>query len=209
MRKKQHSILSLFKENGARKALVLAVALLLYSCGGSVRFADRGASGSTSNKTKSLATKKAVKLAPKIEAKKAPAPEYQQSEIADKLDDEIRERIIAHARGWLGVPYRWGGDSKSGVDCSGLVVQVFGEESYMLPRTAASQFAYLPIVDDFSDLSIGDLVFFSYDGTHINHVGICSGYGQMIHASSSRGVVEDSFLSGFFGGKFAGGGLIG
>jgi cell wall-associated NlpC family hydrolase len=197
-----------------RKIILLPVIVIIAGCSSSVKFADKSTDKTGAFKP---APVKQVKNAPpvsrdlsaKIERKK-PADNKVQVQPEPQINDleKLRESIIEHANEWLGVPYRWGGNSRSGVDCSGLIVEVFKKESYLLPRTAAAQFHYLEIVDDMENLKIGDLVFFSYTGTQINHVGIYSGYGRMIHASSSRGVVEDTFLVGFFSGKFAGGGVI-
>jgi cell wall-associated NlpC family hydrolase len=196
--------------NTLNALLVSSILIFLGACSGAVKFADKSYPPSQNRSARKNAPPitKSRPLSETIEKKKKPARDFDTSKERFSDSSDLREKLLTHARKWIGVPYRWGGNSKSGVDCSGLVVQVFGEESYTLPRTAAGQFSYLPIVDEISELEIGDLVFFSYDGTHINHVGIYAGYGTMIHASSSRGVVEDNFLSGWFGGKFAGGGII-
>jgi cell wall-associated NlpC family hydrolase len=91
-----------------------------------------------------------------------------------------RQKVIREARGWLGVPYRYGGASRRGVDCSGLTMRVFERANMSLPRTAASQYrrgraTRSPRV---SDLAFGD---YNNDG-RISHVGIYSGKGKMINA---------------------------
>ncbi len=87
--------------------------------------------------------------------------------------------VVAEAESWLGVPYVYGGASRSGVDCSGLTQQVFAAFGVSLPRTAAEQSAYGTPV---SSPSAGDLVFSDYTGGGIGHVGIATGDGQVINA---------------------------
>ncbi len=93
--------------------------------------------------------------------------------------------IEALVRPFLGAPYRYGGTGKGGFDCSGLVVRVYRELGVRLPRTAAGQFRALPPA---GGLRPGDLVFFSFSGGAIDHVGIYLGAGRFVHASD-RGVV--------------------
>jgi len=185
---------------------LVIICLIIQSCSSSVRFADKVSSPKTHISAAPPKPAKAINLTGKIKSKKTVSLNYSPPETNDA--DQFRQRLIDRAREWIGVPYAWGGNSRKGVDCSGFVMEIFKKESFMLPRTAAGQFHYLGIEDNMDNLTLGDLVFFSYDGTHINHVGIYSGYGMMIHASSSRGVIEDTFISGYFRGKFAGGGKI-
>lgn len=101
---------------------------------------------------------------------------------------DARQRILTAAEQLLGAPYRLGGESPAGVDCSGLVQYAYSHAGIRVPRTAAQQFQngrpqrkILP----------GDLLFFRTDGTGaVSHVGIYIGKGQMIHASSGSGRVR-------------------
>lgn len=94
-----------------------------------------------------------------------------------------RQRILATAERLIGAPYVLGGESPSGVDCSGLVQYAYRQAGIQVPRTAAQQFQagrpqrkVLP----------GDLLFFRTDNSGaVSHVGIYAGGGRMIHASSS------------------------
>ncbi|HYF03916.1 MAG TPA: C40 family peptidase [Patescibacteria group bacterium] len=103
-----------------------------------------------------------------------------------------QKKIIKTAETWLGTPYVWGGNTKSGVDCSGLVCEVFKTVNLPLPRTSFEQFQKGQPVGG-GGLEVGDLVFFSFEsGRAVTHVGIYAGENIFIHASSSRGVTYQS-----------------
>ncbi|MDR2555561.1 MAG: C40 family peptidase [Fibromonadaceae bacterium] len=91
---------------------------------------------------------------------------------------------------WLGTPYKYGGNTKRGTDCSGFVSSVYMEKERMsVPRTTKDGFKNGKSVDR-SSLVVGDLVFFSREGrgNKVNHVGIYVGDGNFMHASTSLGV---------------------
>ncbi len=95
--------------------------------------------------------------------------------------------IVKNAKTWLGTPYLYGGENKSGADCSGFVLSVYRLCGYTLPRTAAQQWKAVKRIAK-SDLEPGNLVFFK-SGGRINHVGIYVGDNLLIHASTSKGVI--------------------
>jgi len=94
-------------------------------------------------------------------------------------------RAVRLARQQLGVPYRWGGSSPSGFDCSGLVSWVYGRLGVGLPHNAAALYGVGRDVR-LAAMRPGDLVFFS----GLGHVGIYIGRGRMIHAPQSGRNVE-------------------
>ncbi len=96
---------------------------------------------------------------------------------ADGLSIE-RAMILANAQQALGTPYRFGGNSADGLDCSGLVEMAYRAAGIRVPRTAHDQFRQLPQVDEARP---GDLLFFG-SGRKATHVGIYQGDRQMIHA---------------------------
>jgi cell wall-associated NlpC family hydrolase len=96
----------------------------------------------------------------------------------------------AIAARYLGVPYRWGGESPTGFDCSGLVAYVYAQLGISLPHYTVAQYA-LGVAVARDQLQPGDLVFF--DG--LGHVGIYIGGGQFIHAPHTGDVVRVSSLS--------------
>ena len=104
-------------------------------------------------------------------------------------------RVIDDAYSWLGTPYEYGGSSKSGVDCSGLVYEVYSQAHVYLPRTAYRQSrAGYRIAR--SQAQPGDLIFFRTTGHGISHVGIVDQVNghelRFIHASESEGVIISS-----------------
>ena len=108
------------------------------------------------------------------------------------------------AYGFLGTRYRFGGTSRSGIDCSSFVQQVFGELEVSLPRTAREQFRVGSAVAP-GDLQKGDLIFFSTYASYPSHVGIYLGNNKMIHASSmSRKVVISSMDTSYYRSRFLG-----
>lgn len=110
----------------------------------------------------------------------------------DKLEmadhSQVRSQLLKQLSEWKGVPYRYGGLSKSGVDCSGFIYLTFAEEfGIRIPRTTQAQVLNGIVVEQ-ADLIPGDLVFFQ-TGIKQRHVGIYIGKNQFIHTSSSRGVM--------------------
>lgn len=106
---------------------------------------------------------------------------------------------------WIGTPYRYGGNSKSGIDCSGftsmIYLRCFGKQ---IPRTSAEQYQQGVRINR-SRLRLGDLVFFNnVRGGQIDHVGIYLTDGRFAHASESDGVMisqldEDYYRQRYYG----------
>lgn len=104
-------------------------------------------------------------------------------------------KIVDFAKNYLGVPYRWGGASPSGFDCSGFVYYVFNNVGISLPRSLAQQ-QNMGVAVAKSDLQPGDVVYFQNTyTTGISHVGIYVGGGKFIHAPSSGKVVSYADLN--------------
>lgn len=101
----------------------------------------------------------------------------------------MERALVEEAAGWIGTPYLYGGKTKEGADCSGLVMEVYRQVcGVKLPRSSAAQSMWCqPVAPE--KMQPGDLVFFSADSMQVSHVGMFIGDGQMIHASSSRGVM--------------------
>lgn len=106
---------------------------------------------------------------------------------------------IAFATAHIGTPYRWGGDSPGGFDCSGLTYAAYAAARIAIPRTAEQQWAQLPHVP-LDELRPGDLVFFNL-GEFLpglpGHVGLYLGHGFMIDAPHTGAHVRIEPLLGF------------
>jgi len=116
----------------------------------------------------------------------------------------IKDKLVQIAHKMLDIPYRFGGSSFLGIDCSGYVQKVFGVLDVVLPRTAREQFRLGKQVDR-EELSIGDLVFFRTYAKFPSHVGIYLGNNQFIHASSrDRKVKIDNLDAPYYYKRFIG-----
>lgn len=115
--------------------------------------------------------------------------------------------LVEEARTWLGTPYRYGGRDRSGTDCSGMMMELYRNVcAVKIPRTTKEQKSYCTEVAR-NKTRVGDLVFFgSRNG--VSHVGLYIGKGEMIHASSSRGVMVSNIDGGYWGDRYIGAGRV-
>lgn len=111
--------------------------------------------------------------------------------------------ILAKAVSLLGSSYVYGASGPNSFDCSGFTRYVFQSAGISLPHNAAGQYQYGRYVTR-DDLTPGDLVFFCSYGRDIDHVGIYSGNGSFISATTSGGVRYASLNYGFFAEKYRG-----
>ncbi len=117
-----------------------------------------------------------------------------------------RIAVVQAARSMIGAPYRYGGSSPRGFDCSGLVSFSFAQAGIQVPRTADRQFhASRPLGG--RSLLPGDLIFFDIGGRRISHVGIYVGDGRFVHApSSGRQVSVESLANPYWRDRIVGAG---
>ncbi len=109
---------------------------------------------------------------------------------------------------WYGVRYRVGGNTKSGVDCSGFTVAVYAAAyGMMLPRISRDQYRMSRKIST-TELQQGDLVFFNTTGRGVSHVGVYLGNNKFIHASVSRGVMVNDLFETYYLRRFVGAGRI-
>lgn len=103
------------------------------------------------------------------------------------------DRAVHAAYSQLGTPYRYGGSSPDGFDCSGLVQYAYGRAGVAVPRTTGQQLRHARPVP-LSELRPGDLLFFRLSWRKVSHVGIYAGDGRFIHAPSSGKHVSEASL---------------
>ena len=148
-----------------KKALCILIPLLtlLSACSPAVRFTRPG------------------------EIREPPLPKSKGNSRAEWLSVD-EQRMMGVINGMKGIPYRWGGTTEKGMDCSGFVMTVFWKaEKIQLPHSSRGMAGY-GVSAPKAGLRFGDLVFFKIRSYRINHVGIYVGEGRFAHASSTEGV---------------------
>lgn len=126
------------------------------------------------------------------------------AETANPTVSSVAQRVIRLARTMLDIPYRFGGTTLRGIDCSAYVQRVFGLLDVQIPRTAREQFGIGERIG-INELAVGDLVFFRTYASFPSHVGIYVGDNLFIHASSVvRKVTIDSIDLPYYRKRFLG-----
>ncbi len=168
----------LLSENSKwNKIFVLIIAsIIAVSCGSSKNVASKKSGSKTVTKTENLRN------------------------LDSKFDGKVSKSIssiLKDAEKYIGTPYKFGGNTSSGFDCSGFTVKVFDENDFKLPRRSSDQ-AEAGNKIDINEVKPGDLLFFATaGGSRVSHVGIVHDIGndgevKFIHASTSKGVIISS-----------------
>lgn len=112
--------------------------------------------------------------------------------------------VVSRARSYVGTPYKFGGTTTLGMDCSGLLMRSFESIDIYIPRTSKEQ-SKLGNKVTIGDLKEGDLVFFKTMKRkgRVTHAGLVTDARKkdqimFIHASSSRGVIEANLMSNYY-----------
>ena len=138
-----------------------------------------------------------------------PAVPIQNNALGNVSSGSARLKLITAAEAYLGVPYRYGGLDRRGMDCSGLVYASFRDAlNIPVPRTAEGLFSWTERISA-DEIMPGDLVFFITSGSVISHVGIYTGRGLFIHAPSEgrqTGVMYSRLDESYWRRTFAGAG---
>ena len=174
----RHFLLNLKRENKRMKPFFISsgIALILVSCG--------------SSHTVTVKRELPVRNTSKYSTKDL------DSRFSGSVSKTISQ-ILRDAEKYLGSPYKFGGNTSSGFDCSGFTVKVFAENDFRLPRRSADQ-ALIGEMIEAQRIKPGDLLFFSTSGGgRVSHVGIVHDIGRdgeikFIHASTSKGVIISS-----------------
>ena len=125
-----------------------------------------------------------------------------------KTEDPV-SLVIREAKAYTGVPYKWGGNTKAGIDCSGLTCAAFKAINIKLPRTADAQ-ALLGRKLDKDEIKPGDLIFFTKDkkSKEVTHVGLVTevkkGEVYFINATTKRGVMVSGLSEEYWRTRYKG-----
>lgn len=126
--------------------------------------------------------------APKRVVKKKEARDDDDKLVALSPRGQKVVKLIKESFKYLGVPYVWGGEDPSGMDCSGFTQKVYCDRGMPIPRTADLQFEVGQVVPRGQEQP-GDMVFFETYCPGASHVGIYVGRNQFVHASSGAGYI--------------------
>ena len=179
--------------SATRLSLLAICAAMLSACSSSPRFTGGKSSPVEPSREP---TKTATATSPRVPVTEDVVEEFPDPDSNTTPGARANE-VVELAEQYLGTPYRSGGTTTNGVDCSGLTFAVYKEVGVKLPRSSDDQArAGEPVSRD--ELAPGDLVFFG-SGSNVSHVGIYTGGGEFIHASTSaRSVRFDRLDTKYF-----------
>ncbi|WP_109435730.1 MULTISPECIES: C40 family peptidase [Aquimarina] len=181
--------------------LLVCLSFILYSCGSS--------SGRSSSKNKVVISGK-TKSTSKTRTTSNPNEKTKntsKTRVTGSSSNKKIKSIIKHAKTFSGTRYKYGGTTKKGMDCSGLVYTSFKKENVVLPRTSRTMATQGKAVS-LKKVVVGDLLFFKTNKRKnvISHVGLVvetKGAIKFIHASTSRGVIISSLDEKYWNKSFA------
>ena len=136
------------------------------------------------------------------------ASQYLSQVMGVAVDATSNLKLYKFIYEWIGTPYRYGGNTKKGIDCSAFTKAIYDKVfNTTLLRNSRDIFSMVdPLPKD--ELKEGDLVFFKIKSTRITHIGIYLGDDRFAHASSSRGVVISNLNEPYYSRFFYKGGRI-
>ena len=197
-----------------RIIFLLAFLSLLTSCSSSSyyeRYVKNDSSHPRVKNNGSVLSTSSNPIEDEIEFEPSPVSYNKADEILTRLGDVTeknrkKEKFLEEIVSYLNTPYRYGGESRSGIDCSAFTQKVYGNSlNVNLPRTAREQYKRWEIFKNKNELKFGDLVYFNTSARYYpGHVGIYLDDNLFAHASSSRGVIVSSLNNIYYASKFIG-----
>lgn len=117
----------------------------------------------------------------------------------------LRETMLMSIIKYINTPYKFGGNSRDGIDCSAFTKTIYGSCSLELLRSAREQFTQGILISNKEDLKFGDLVFFNTrKNVRPGHVGIYLGDDLFVHASSKQGVIVTPLSHDYYNKRYMG-----
>ncbi|HEX6226425.1 MAG TPA: C40 family peptidase [Chryseolinea sp.] len=191
-----------FNRNNKRFVLILCIGVLFAACSTPKKVTIAGKSKKT---TAPPLKSKGNDRSTEIEVVEENAEVLVEKE--EKSPDKA-EQVISTARTFIGTPYKYGGMTRSGMDCSGLLINSFTAVKVNLPRSSEAQ-SKVGTQVKMNELQPGDLVFFATGNkkNEITHVGLVTDVKgkdnvKFIHASSKLGVVETNLFAEYYQKRF-------
>lgn len=128
------------------------------------------------------------------------------TESGINLSKAVDPQLYVNMFKWMFTPYKYGGKTEKGIDCSNYVFKLNSE--CQSDYSTSNQLAQITTYIDPSELQEGDLVFFNVNGGGISHVGIYLQDGKFTHSSSSKGVIISSLDEPYWAKRFCRAGRI-
>jgi lipoprotein Spr len=123
--------------------------------------------------------------------------------MEDKVENVTNEKLISFLEEWYGIPYKYGGGKKTGIDCSAFSSMMMDSVyNLTIPRTCRDQYEAGRKIKK-GQLTQGDLVFFNTTGG-VSHVGVYLGHNKFVHASTSNGVMISDMDDIYFKRRYVG-----
>jgi len=190
-----------------KSILLVLIPVLLISCSSSSYYERYGSKSST----KKTHAKKVDNYEDESSSEMIIAADDESETIFNKLSQAVgnnskKKRFLKELVSFLNTPYKYGGNSRNGIDCSAFTQKVYANSlNISIPRTAREQFREWKIFKNIDELRFGDLIYFNTSKKYFpGHVGIYLDNKMFAHASSSKGVIISSLTTGYYSNRFVG-----